>query len=176
MLAPSDDNQAVRRKGSALMPELDDLTYRINGCGLEVHRRLGSGLRENTYQRAMEAQFTVAGLAFVSQPVYEVYATPQGGKLLGYYIPDFTVERRVVLDLKVVNWFDMDHLNQMIGYLAVTAFPVGLLHNFGEARFHCRRVLPPRDVAAERINYRWLFVPDSLKGESAPADSEPANT
>ena len=117
----------------------------------------------------------MAGLAFISQPVYEVYETPQGGKLLGYYIPDFTIERRVILDLKVANWLDMNHLNKMIGYLAVTAFPVGLLHNFGAASFSFRRVLPPRDVAARQINYRWLFVPDSLKAESPPADTEPSN-
>ena len=65
MLADHNDIQAAaRRKGSALMPELDDLTYKINGCGLAVHRQLGSGLREDTYQRAMEAQFAKAGSAF----------------------------------------------------------------------------------------------------------------
>jgi GxxExxY protein len=52
--------------GKVLGPH-EDLTYRINGAAMAVHRRLGPGYKEEIYQRALEAQFTEAGIVFEPQ-------------------------------------------------------------------------------------------------------------
>ena len=71
----------------------DELTYKIIGCAMASHRALGPGLREDTYHRDLEIRLTQRGLAYVSEKRLEVYDATQGEVLIGYYIPDFIVER-----------------------------------------------------------------------------------
>ena len=68
------------------------MTYRIIGASMAVHRQLGPGYRENTYQRDLEAHFYASGLANVAQKNIEVYDTSGGNVLIGYYIPDFITD------------------------------------------------------------------------------------
>jgi GxxExxY protein len=146
----------------------DALTYRIIGAAMAVHRQPGPGYRENTYQRDLEACFSASGLAYVAQKNIEVYDTSGGNVLIGYYIPDFIVEDKVVVEIKALSGgLDNQHVAQIIGYLAVTGCPVGLLLNFGERSLRRRRIFPPKDVAEHRVNRQWLFVPDWLKAERA---------
>jgi GxxExxY protein len=143
----------------------DRLTYQIIGAAMAVHRQLGPGYREDTYQRDLEARFTASGLSYVAQKNIEVYDTLDNQALIGYYIPDFIVEETVIVEIKALSGgLDNSHVAQVIGYLAVTACPLGLLLNFGERSLKPRRIFPPKDVAEHRINRQWLFVPDWLCG------------
>lgn len=154
--------------GKVISTAFDALTYKITGCAMAVHRELGPGLRENSYQRALAGKFTDAGLAFEQQKLFEVYEGADGtdgAHLAGYYIPDFIVEGTVIVEIKALRGLDNSHLAQIIGYLAVTSCPVGLLINFGERSLHHRRVFPPQKVTDDLINRQWLFVPDWLKEE-----------
>jgi GxxExxY protein len=122
----------------------DDLTYKVIGCAMAVHRALGPGYRENTYQRDLATHFSEAHLPFESQKLYEVHDTLNGERLIGYYIPDFVVEEKLIVEIKALKGIDNSHLAQVIGYLAVTGFQVGLLINFGERSLdetgeYCRR-------------------------------------
>lgn len=141
----------------------DELTYQIIGCAMTVHRGLGPGYREDTYQRDLEVQFTEKGLAYESQKLLEVFDSAHGNVLIGYYIPDFIVAGQVVVEIKALKSTDNSHLAQVIGYLAVTGCPVGLLINFGARSLQWRRIFPPKDVAEHRVNRQWLFVPDWLR-------------
>ncbi len=141
----------------------DDLTYRIIGCAMTVHRSLGPALREDSYQRALALSLEDAGLSFEAQKMYSVFDSPDQQRLVGYYIPDFVVEEKVVLEIKALRGLDNSHLAQVIGYLAVSACPVGLLINFGERSLRYRRVFPPSKISDHMINRQWLFVPDWLK-------------
>jgi GxxExxY protein len=96
---------------------LDDLTYRINGAAMAVHRRLGSGHREQIYQRAIEAELESCRLFFEVQKNLPVY---DEGRLVGYYIPDLIVEGKVIVELKALGFLDKTHLAQVICYLDVT--------------------------------------------------------
>jgi GxxExxY protein len=138
----------------------DDITYRILGCAMGSHREIGPGKRENTYQRSMEVRFTDAGLAYVAQKVLEVH---DQGVLVGYYIPDFVVEDVVIVEIKALSWLDNSHLRQIIGYMAVTGCPIGLLINFGRRSLEYRRIFPPKDITEHRASRQWLYVPDWLK-------------
>lgn len=99
--------------------------------------------------------------------------TAEGNVLVGYYIPDFIVEDKIIVQIKALKRLDSSHLAQVIGYLAVTGCPVGLLVNFGTRSLQWRRVLPPRDIAARRVNRQWLFVPDWLRLEMGPETNSP---
>jgi GxxExxY protein len=80
--------------GKVISTAFDAFTYKITGCAMAVHRELGSGLRENSYQRALAGKFADASLAFEQQKLFEVYEGPDHAHLAGYYIPDFVVEGR----------------------------------------------------------------------------------
>ena len=144
----------------------DDLTYKIIGCAMAVHHKLGPGLRENTYQRDLEVHFTEAGILFESQKLYEVHDSLGGEQLIGYYIPDFIVEQNVVVEIKALRGLDNSHMAQVIGYLAVTGCPIGLLINFGLRSLQRKRILPPKNIQEHQVNREWLFVPDWLKDDS----------
>lgn len=141
----------------------DGITYKIIGCAMAVHRELGPGLREDSYQRGLANKLKDAGLAFVEQQLYEVFDEQQ--RLVGYYIPDFVVEGSVIVEIKALRGLDNSHLAQVIGYLAVSGCPIGLLINFGERSLYHRRVFPPQKVINDLVNRQWLFVPDWLKEE-----------
>jgi GxxExxY protein len=152
--------------GKLVKTPYDALTYDIIGAAMAVHRQLGPGYREDTYQRDLEAALSASGLACVAQKNFEVYDTSERNVLIGYYIPDFIVEDKVVVEIKALSGgLNNQHVAQIIGYLAVTGCPVGLLINFGEHSLRRRRIFPPKDVADHHVNRQWLFVPDWLKAE-----------
>jgi len=140
----------------------EDITYRINGAAMAVHRRLGPGHKEEVYQRALEAEFEKVGLSFEAQKNLEVH---DEGRLVGYYIPDFIVEGKVIVEIKAFATLHQKYLGQVITYLNHTGLAVGLLINFGERSLRPRRVFPSPQAAEFRVNYQWLFVPDWLKAE-----------
>jgi GxxExxY protein len=140
----------------------EDVTYRIIGVCMAVHRRLGPGHKEAVYQRALEASFAEAGLSFEAQKNLEVY---DEGRLVGYYIPDFIVEGKVIVEIKAFATLHQKYLGQVITYLNHTNLPIGLLINFGERSLRRRRVFPSPQAAEFRVNHQWLFVPDWLKAE-----------
>ena len=141
----------------------DELTYQIVGCAMAVHRHLGPGYREDTYQRDLEAQFTAKRIPYAAQKLLEVYDSAEGSVLIGYYIPDFIVDDSVIVEIKALNGLDDEHVAQVIAYLAVSRSLVGLLINFGTRSLQWRRILPPRDIIDHRVNRQRLFVPDWLK-------------
>jgi GxxExxY protein len=141
----------------------DQLTYRIIGCAMAVHRERGPGYREDTYQRELEVKFTESDLPFRSEQLLEVFDADHATVLVGYYVPDFIVADQVVVEIKALSGLDNSHLAQAIGYLAVTGCRVALLVNFGARSLQWRRVVTPKTIAAHRANRQWLFVPDWLK-------------
>lgn len=141
----------------------DDLTYRIFGYGIDVHNKLGPGHRESIYHRDLEVRFDKAGVFYESEKWIEVYDSDESDVLIGYYIPDFIVEGKVVVEIKALANLDKTHIAQVLGYLATTGCEVGLLLNFGGRSLKRKRILPSKDISQHRVNRQWLFVPDSLR-------------
>lgn len=142
------------------------ITYKIIGCAMAVHRELGPGLRENTYQRSLANHLSDISLSFEAERLYPIYDDPDQERLVGYYVPDFVIEEKVIVEIKALNVINNSHLAQVIGYLAVSGMPVGLLINFGERSLRYRRVFPPQKVIDHLVNRQWLFIPDWLKNEN----------
>ena len=153
------------KSGKRVTTGQDALTYRVIGLAMAVHRDRGPGYREDTYQRDLELALEQAKLTCEPQKLLEVHDSDEGGALVGYYVPDFIVEGKVVVEIKALSGLDNSHLAQVIGYLVVTGCPVGLLINFGQRSLEWRRILPPRKITDHRINRQWLFVPDWLDRE-----------
>ena len=140
----------------------EEITYRIIGAAMAVHRRIGPGQKEVVYQRALEGEFEKAGLAFEAQKNLEVYDEE---RLVGYYIPDFIVEAQVIVEIKAFATLHQKYLGQVITYLNHTGLAIGLLINFGERSLRPRRIFPSPQAAEFRVNHQWLFVPNWLKAE-----------
>ncbi len=105
-----------------------EITERVIGAALEVHRHLGPGLLESTYEAALSHELTLTGLSFERQKALPV--TYKGVDLGEAYRLDLLVEREVILELKCVEAFMPIHEAQVLSYLKLTGLSVGLLINF----------------------------------------------
>ena len=107
--------------------DIDKITERIIGCAIEVHRVLGPGLFETTYESALCIELELNGLEFVRQaPVPILYKE----RVVGDYRLDLLVEDQVVVEVKAVERFDPIFEAQVLTYLRGTGKRVGLLINF----------------------------------------------
>lgn len=146
---------------SAEIPDAD-ITYRIIGCAMRVHRRLGPGLRERHYQRALTAEMVADGLAVSEEHPLEIY---DAGVWLGRLYLDHLVESRIVVEDKALaHLLTNDELAQVITYLAASGFRVGLLLNFGRRRLEYKRILPPKQVTEwQQSIQRYVWRPSNAK-------------
>jgi len=105
-----------------------ELTRRIIGAAIEVHRLLGPGLLESAYERCLCRELTLRGISHERQkPVPVVY---KDVKLECGYRIDILVERRIVVELKVVEQIAPVHEAVVLTYLKLSGNRVGLLINF----------------------------------------------
>ncbi len=119
---------------------LSDLTGKIIGCAMEVHRFLGKGFQEVIYQRALEIEMRVQGLEFSREHEMEIFYK---GEHVGTRRVDFLVEGRVMVELKAVVQLEDVHLAQTINYLEAHGLEIGLLINFGGQSLQFKRVMKP---------------------------------
>ncbi|MBI4670110.1 MAG: GxxExxY protein [Chloroflexi bacterium] len=148
------------RDKSKLNPEIpyQDITYRIIGCAMRVHNRLGPGLREKMYQRALTAEMRTDGLEVDEEYRVDVY---DGEVWIGVTWPDHLVDKKVVVEIEAFPHFlTKQEVAQTIGFLAALDAPVGLLINFGRKRLDYQRILPPEDLQDWKKNIRrFLWRP-----------------
>jgi GxxExxY protein len=105
-----------------------DLTDSILRCAISVHRELGPGLPEYSYQTALALELDAAGLRYISdRPIIVRYREV----VVGWHRPDFIVEGNVIVELKSASNFDPAHSKQVLTYLKLTKLRVALLLNFG---------------------------------------------
>jgi len=109
------------------MDDVNQLTERIIGCAIEVHRQLGPGLLESAYEAALAIELEEAALRFERQVAHPV---SYKGRKIGDYRIDLFVDRQVVVEIKSVERFDPVFEAQILTYLRVTGAKVGLLINF----------------------------------------------
>src|SRR4249919_16779 len=116
-----------QRHGDTELARINQITERIIGCAIEVHRVLRCGLFESVYRSALAIEFDVAELSFIREvSVPALYK----GRLLGSYRLDFMVEDLVIVEVKSVERMSPVFETQVITYLGLTRKRVGLLINF----------------------------------------------
>jgi len=115
-----------------------DLTGKIIGAAMEVHRELGCGFLEALYQEAFEHELKLNHVSFVRQKPHRV--AYKDIILRHPYIPDVIVEEKVVVDLKAIREIGAIEEAQMINYLKITKLPVGLIINFAGKSLDWKRL------------------------------------
>ena len=114
-----------------------DLTSKIIGLAMEVHRQLGNGFQEVIYQRALEIELRNNGILFSREHEMPVYYKNQQ---IGTRRVDFLVEETVSVELKALTALEDVHLAQAINYLEAYDLEVGLLINFGAKSLQFKRL------------------------------------
>jgi GxxExxY protein len=118
-----------------------ELTGKIIGCAMEVHRVLGNGFQEVIYQRALEIEMNEQELHFSREHEMNIFYK---GVKIGNRRVDFFVEEKVMVEIKAVVQLEDVHLAQAINYLEAYGLEVGLLLNFGSPSLQFKRVMKPK--------------------------------
>lgn len=154
--------------------EYGDLTYRIIGAAMAVHKALGPGFPEDIYQKALTIELGRQGIGFEQERAVEVFYDDV--KLGNFYL-DFLIENCIVMELKAVEQLSSHHQQQVISYLAASGREVALLINFGTTRLEYKRVFPPRaiqrsDAYQSRLQAWQRQVGRESAGSAQSADYE----
>lgn len=110
------------------MKNRDELSYEIIGCAYEVHRTLGAGLLESTYEMCLCYELEKAGIAFERQK--ELPVNYKGITLNCGYRIDILVEKQIIIELKSVEALLPVHTAQIMTYMKLSNHSLGLLINF----------------------------------------------
>ncbi|WP_228463074.1 GxxExxY protein [Chryseobacterium cheonjiense] len=107
---------------------ITDLTYRINGACIEVHKILGAGLAEIVYHRALEKEFKLRNIEYKSE--FQIPVVYKNENLNCDFKCDFLIEDLIVLEIKSVSSILEIHKAQVINYINLLKAPKGILVNF----------------------------------------------
>ncbi|MCA1899564.1 MAG: GxxExxY protein [Chloroflexi bacterium] len=105
-----------------------ELTDRIIGAAIEVHRTLGPGLLESAYQVCMEYESKLRNIPF--ERLVDLLLNYKGINLDAGYVIDLIYDKRVIVELKAVERVIPVHEAQLLTYMRLTGIHVGLLLNF----------------------------------------------
>ena len=108
--------------------DINELTYKIIGCAYDVHKELGPGLLESTYEKCLCFEFEKLGIKYERQK--ELPINYKGMTLDNGYRIDILVEDKIVIELKSVDTLQPIHSAQILTYLKLSKKPLGLLINF----------------------------------------------
>ncbi|WP_044281285.1 GxxExxY protein [Caldithrix abyssi] len=115
----------------------EDLTHKIIGCAMEVHRILGNGFQEVIYQRALAIEMRAQDLDFEREKEMPIF---YHGYEIGTRRIDFFVENKIMVEVKAIKQLEDVHLAQALNYLEAYNMEVGLLINFGATSLEFKRV------------------------------------
>lgn len=113
------------------MNSVNDLSYKVIGCAMKIHDKLGCGLLESVYHECLKYELTKENIAFKSEvfiPVnYETLFIESGFK------SDLIIEDKIIIELKSVEKITDNHKAQTLTYLKMSNLSLALLINFKES-------------------------------------------
>lgn len=117
-----------------------ELSERIIGCAIEVHRELGPGLPETVCETALCIELQSRGIPFRRQVGVPIYYK---GQLISEHRPDLIVADEIIIEVKSIERIAPVHVAQVLTYLRITSLHLGLIMNFNSAtmRAGIRRVV-----------------------------------
>lgn len=117
-----------------------ELSYKIIGICFEVHRKLGKNSKEKHYQRAVEILLEKEGINFSKEIKVDILFEQEK---LGYYLLDFLIDGKIILELKAKPYFINQDYRQISDYLKSSNIQLGLLVNFGNDSMEYHRIVRP---------------------------------
>jgi GxxExxY protein len=114
-----------------------ELTSKIIGCAMAVHKTLGNGFQEVIYQRALAIEMVLAGIEFSREFEMPIFFREEH---IGIRRVDFLIEGIISVELKAITKLEDVHLAQAINYLEAYNLEIGLLINFGETSLNFKRL------------------------------------
>lgn len=114
-----------------------DITEKVIGAAMKVHRYLGNGFQEVIYQRCLVIEFERVGLRFEREKEQTILYE---GINVGTRRVDFLVDQKVLVELKATIQLENVHMAQAINYLEAFDLEVGLLINFGAKSLQFKRL------------------------------------
>ncbi|WP_192347589.1 GxxExxY protein [Algoriphagus sp. Y33] len=110
----------------------NEISSKIIGAAIEVHKQLGPGLLESSYEKCLAFELTQQGLEIKTQVAVPVQY--KGIKLEVGYRLDILVEEKVIIEVKTVSELAAIHKAQLLTYLKLTGIKLGLLVNFNSLK------------------------------------------
>ena len=114
----------------------EELTGKIIGCAMKVHRTLGGGFLESVYQNALAFELQRSGLQAECEVPIKVF---YDGVDVGEFFADILVAKQIIVENKAVEQLNPAHEVQLVNYLTATTYNVGLLFNFGAASLQYKK-------------------------------------
>ncbi len=108
--------------------DLNTLSGQIIDCGIYVHRQLGPGLLENAYQKALAYMFEKRNLPFEKEKIIPVKI--DGITIDNAYRADFVIANTIIIETKSVKTLQSMDEAQLLNYMRLGNYPLGLLMNF----------------------------------------------
>ena len=115
-----------------------ELSYKIIGAAMEVHRVLGPGYLESVFQKALAHEMTLGQVVFEQ---FKRLPVTYKGVSVGDFEADFVVADKIILEIKAATELHPKHEAQAINYLAATGLKLAILLNFGADSLQYKRVV-----------------------------------
>ena len=116
--------------------EQEELTGKVIGCAMTVHRKLGPGFLESVYQNALAHELRKAGIRVECERALTVM---YDGVVVGEFSADMMIEESVIVENKAVQMLVVAHEVQLVNYLNATGRELGSLINFGGPKLEFKR-------------------------------------
>lgn len=120
------------------MSEFSDGTYEVIGCAMEVHRKLGPGLREKPYENALVIALRSKNIKTDQQRAYPI---KYDGQIVGDCVPDLTVSDEILIEVKSIENLGDPEIAQLLNYLRISGHKTGLLINFKKPKLEWKRIV-----------------------------------
>jgi GxxExxY protein len=126
------------KSADKMVYKYSDLTGKIIGCSMEVHKILGNGFQEVIYQRALAKEMALQHLLYSREHEMPIFYKDEQ---IGTRRVDFLVEGVISVEIKAITKLEDVHLAQAINYLEAYNLEIGLLINFGAKSLEFRRLI-----------------------------------
>ncbi len=117
-----------------------DLSYQIRGAAFNVKKKYGLGHKEVLYQRALAEELDNRKIRYEKEKKIKVYS-PDSGKVICYYQPDFLVDKKIIVELKAKIIVPKCDKDRVYSYLRNSVYELGFLINYGSEDIEIRRVI-----------------------------------
>ncbi len=119
-----------------------EISRKVIGCAMSVHREMGCGFLENVYENALSVELRRIGIEFKRQAPLLVYYQ---NELVGHYVADIIVNDELLLELKALSSITGSCEAQLLNYLKASGISAGLILNFGSISLEFKRMVKTQE-------------------------------